>query len=83
MENQLPEWEKEYKRLQHNAVFFIEEYWNKRYPEKRVELTRNEKQEVFDKYKSIPYVGDVIQLMSHLDKVKALKDKGYEDWDIY
>lgn len=77
-----PEWEKEFKRIQFNAVRFIEEYYNKLHPENLISLSDDEKQKIYDRYKAVPLLnGDDIS--SYFARIKELKDKGYKDWEIY
>lgn len=77
-----PEWEKVFSRLRFNAIYFIEEYWNVVHPDKKVELTKEEKQEIFNRYKGTPYFSDFTQIENYNKRIKELKEQGYEDWEI-
>ena len=73
---------KDYKRAQNNAVYFLEMYWNKQNPDAPLELTNEEKQELFDEYRGIPLVNDFGTYMKNEERIKKLKDEGYQDWEI-
>lgn len=77
-----PEWEKVFSRVRFNAIYFIEEYWNVVHPDKKVELTKEEKQEIFNRYKATPFFSDFSQVESYNKRIKELKEQGYEDWEI-
>jgi hypothetical protein len=77
--NEMPQWEREYARVQHNAVFFIENFWNKLHPEDPIILTDEQKQVIYNKYRATPLVKDVV---AYLDKLNELREKGYKDWEI-
>ena len=42
MDDKNKEWLKAFKRARFNAVYFVEEVWNKAHPDKAVELTEEE-----------------------------------------
>jgi len=71
----------EFERVQNNIVYFIDIYYNK-VSENKIELTDDEKQKLFDKYKGIPYFDDVRKSISYSEKIKELKDQGDKDWEI-
>ena len=77
------EWNKEYKRIRRNAVYFIEEYYNKLHPDQKVELTDEERQIVFDRYKGIPLYDNFARASERDQKIRELKEKGYKDWEIF
>ncbi|WP_374464176.1 hypothetical protein [Chryseobacterium sp.] len=72
----------EYKRVQNNAVYFLEMYYNK-VSENNIELSDKEKQELFDKHKGVPLFDDFSKCISFNEKIKELKNKGYKDWEIH
>lgn len=76
-----PEWEKEFKRVQFNAVRFIEEYYNKLHPENPIILNDEEKQKIFNQYKGIPLIDG--SPFEYSKKIEELKKQGYKDWEIY
>ncbi|WP_018676693.1 hypothetical protein [Riemerella columbina] len=79
---QLPEWEKEFNRVKNNSIYFLELYYNQLHPDKKVELSKEEKQTFFDKYKGVPFFKDMNQWATYSKEIKRLKDEGYEDWEI-
>lgn len=76
---ELEQWEKEYQRIQRNAVFFIENYWNQLHPEAPLELTDEEKQAIYEKYRAIPFIRD---FGAYNQRLKELRTQGYKDWEI-
>lgn len=44
---ELEEFIKEYTRIRCNAVFFVENYWNKLHPDNPIILTDDEKQQLY------------------------------------
>ncbi|WP_172914030.1 hypothetical protein [Capnocytophaga canis] len=77
-----PEWEKEFKRVSKNIIYFIELYYNKAHPDKAVKLTDEQKQRYFDKYRGVPLVQDFEKYLEYTERIKELKEKGYKDWEI-
>ncbi|NMA74480.1 MAG: hypothetical protein GX963_10045 [Bacteroidales bacterium] len=76
-----------FKRVQHNAVYFLEEYYNKVNPDKAIELTDEEKQSLFDEFRGVPlFKTGGVEAFEELDKyykrLEKLKAKGYKDWEI-
>lgn len=76
---ELEEFIKEYTRIRCNAVFFVENYWNKLHPDKPLTLTDDEKQQLYKKYRMVPLVQDVT---AYIKRVEELRAKGYKDWEI-
>ena len=82
MDDKNKEWLKAFKRARFNAVYFVEEIWNKAYPDKAVELTEEEKQMFFDAFKAI-YMIDGANFKEYFDRLDNLKAQGYKDWEIF
>lgn len=82
MDNKNKEWLKAFKRARFNAVYFVEEIWNKAYPDKAVELTEEEKQMFFDAFKAI-YMIDGANFKEYFERLDTLKAQGYKDWEIF
>jgi len=76
MIDEKPDWQKEYERIRGNAIYFIEAYYNKRHPKKKVILTDEEKQVVFNKYKKIPFYNDFSQMDEVEKKTSTIKGSG-------
>jgi CRISPR/Cas system-associated protein Cas5 (RAMP superfamily) len=78
---------KTYNRIRNNAVFFLEKYYNIVHPDQIVELSDDEKQELFDEFKGIPFFGDAVNAFDKFNKyqkkIEELKNKGYKDWEIH
>lgn len=51
-------WEEEFKLVCRNPIYFIELYWNKLYPNEKVELSDEEKQQFYDKYRMVPLLSE-------------------------
>ena len=52
METKKSDWLKDYQRIKRNPVFFIEEYYNRLHPDNEICLTDEEKQFIYDKYRT-------------------------------
>lgn len=72
-----------YKRANNNAVFFLENYYNIVHPDKKIELTDEEKQELYDEFKGIPYFDDMSKVGPYQKRIDELKAQGYKDWEIH
>ena len=68
---ELDEFLKEYTRARRNAVFFIENYWNKLHPDNPIILTDDEKQQLYKRFR-----------MAYTKRLEELRAKGYKDWEI-
>ena len=71
MDDKNKEWLKAFKRARFNAVYFVEEIWNKAYPDKAVELTEEEKQMFFDAFKAI-YMIDGANFKEYFERLDTL-----------
>lgn len=78
-EDKNAEWLKEFKRARFNAVYFVEEIWNKLHPDKAVELSDDEKQAFYKMFRAVPIVDD---LVAYTDRLEKLRAQGYKDWEI-
>lgn len=78
--NEISDLEKEFRRIKNNPIYFYELYWKEKHPEEP-ELTREQKQTLYDKYKGIPII-DLDQLGAYGKRRQELKEQGYEDWEI-
>lgn len=72
--------EKEFRKVQYNPIYFYELYWKEKHPEEP-ELTRDQKQALYNKYRGIPVI-DMDQFGAYEKRRRELKDQGYEDWEI-
>lgn len=71
-------------RIHGNAVFFLEEYWNKVHPGRKLELTDEEKQRLFSQERlTVPYLEDPQDLHSYMQKYEEAKKRGLKDWEIF
>ena len=48
--NEISEFEKEFRRLRFNPIYFYEYYWKEKHPDEP-ELTREQKQKLYDEYR--------------------------------
>lgn len=78
-EKELKQFIAEYNKVRGNAVFFMENYWNKLHPDNPIVLTDDDKQLLYDRFRMIPVVKD---LHAHIEQLKELRAKGYKDWEI-
>lgn len=75
-------WEKEYKLICRNSIYFIEMYWNKLHPDEAVELSDEEKQKFYDKYKGVPLLDDS-NIREYFAKREEIRAKGIKDWEAF
>ncbi|MFW0736436.1 hypothetical protein [Flavobacterium sp. T12S277] len=73
---------KEFSRLRCNPIYFIEKYYNV-INQSKLELTEEQKQKLFDKYKMIPLFEDFESINKYNDRIDELKKQGYKDWEIH
>lgn len=77
-----------FKRVQYNPIYFLDLYYKIVHPDKSIELTDEEKQELFDEFhskKGIPLITDVKDwelVRKHEEQIKKYKEEGYKDWEI-
>ena len=76
---ELEEFLKEYDRVRRNAVFFVDHYWNKLHSDNPIVLTDEEKQQLYNKFRMVPLVNDIVAYTKRLEELRA---KGYKDWEI-
>ncbi|AJA67355.1 hypothetical protein MYRA21_0111 [Myroides sp. A21] len=74
-------WEKEFRRIIHNPIYFLDMYYNK-VQEETVNLTDEEKQEYFDKYKGAPLFRTLDDFNNYNDRLEKYRAEGYKDWEI-
>lgn len=86
-EKDYKEFIKVFKRIQFNAVYFLDNFYNVVYPDKKIELSDEEKQNLFDEYKGVPFFGDIgnfhQKYKEYTDRIDRLKSEGYQDWEIH
>lgn len=75
-------WEEEFNLVRRNPIYFIELYWNKLYPREKIELSDEEKQKFYDKYRMPPLLNDN-NFRDYFQRVKELHDKGVKDWEAF
>lgn len=75
-------WEEEFKLICKNPIYFIELYWNKLYPDEKIELSDEEKQKFYDKYRIPPLLNDD-KVREYFQCRKELRDKGVKDWEAF
>ena len=75
-------WEEEFKLVRRNPIYFIELYWNKLYPDEKIELSDEEKQKFYHTYRMAPLL-DERTLRAYCDKLAELKAKGVKDWEAF
>ena len=79
--NEISEFEKEFRRLRFNPIYFYEYYWKEKHPDEP-ELTREQKQKLYDEYRGTPFFQDFGEAIKHQERIKELKAQAYEDWEI-
>lgn len=72
---------REFKKIKSNPVYFMEFYYNKLHPDKIVLMDDEDRQELYDHFKGIPFIKDADDWRK-LDKEKERrKENGLKDWE--
>lgn len=70
-------------KIQDNPIFFLEEYWNKLHPGMKLDLTDEQKQQIFDRNRcTVPFM-PADELHKYMKARDEAKMKGLKDWQIY
>lgn len=69
-------------KIHANPIFFLERYWNKLHPEMKLDLTDEEKQEIYDNCKCAVPLVPIDQLHKFMKARDEAKKKGLKDWEI-
>ncbi len=72
----------ELKRIKANPIYFLEEYYNKMHPDNKVNLSDEEKQNLYDKFKGVPLFENGEDAFNYIAKRDELKKQGLKDWEI-
>jgi hypothetical protein len=72
-------WEEEFNLIRRNPIYFIDLYWNKLFPDEMIELSDEEKQKFYNKYRIAPLLNDN-NIREYFKQAKELRDKGVKDW---
>jgi len=87
MRTRKSEWLEVYQHIKRNPIFFIEEYYNKLHPDKKVCLNDDEKQIVYAEYRTnmIPLLDetDFRKYREYQERIDGLRKQGYKDWEIF
>lgn len=75
-------WEEEFNLVRRNPIYFIELYWNKLYPDEKIELSDEDKQQFYNKYRMAPLLNEN-NFYEYTKKVAELKAKGVKDWEAF
>lgn len=70
-------------KIQANPIFFLEEYWNKLHPGMKLDLTDEQKQQIYDHNRLIVPLLSEDQLHSYAEARDKAKKKGLKDWQIF
>lgn len=70
-------------KVQANPIFFLEEYWNKRHPGMKLDLTDDEKQQIYNHNKCTVTFMPADELHKYMKARDEAKKKGFKDWEIY
>lgn len=69
-------------KVQANPIFFLEEYWNKRHLGMKLNLTDEQKQQIYDHNRLIVPLLSEDQLHPYAEARAKAKKKGLKDWQI-
>jgi len=88
METRKSKWLEDYQRIKRNPIFFVEEYYNKLYPDSKICLTDEEKQVIYDKYRinMVPLLDNDSDFRAYDEyhkRIEELRKQGHKDWEIF
>lgn len=72
---------REFKKVKSNPVYFMEYYYNRLLPEKTVLMDDEDRQELYDRFKGIPFIPDSEDWSKLNKKEERRKEKGLKDWE--
>ncbi len=83
-EKNIKDFLRDFHRAQDNAIYFLEVFWNKRYPHKKIELTDEEKEKIYRANKiMVPFIDNLNDLHRYEKIVEEKRKQGLKDWEIY
>lgn len=75
---------RDFHRVQNNAIYFLEQFWNKRYPHKKIELTDEEKEQIYRANKiMVPLLRNPDDLHKYDKMIEEKRKQGLKDWEIF
>jgi hypothetical protein len=72
---------REFKKVKSNPVYFMEYYYNRSLPENIVLMDDEDRQELYDHFKSIPLIRDSEDWNKLNEREERRKEKGLKDWE--
>jgi len=72
---------KEYNRVRFNPVYFMEQYYNKIFQDKIVMVDDEDRQNMYDRYKGVPFIKDSDDWRKLDEMTKRREEKGLKDWE--
>ncbi len=80
-EQDIKDFLRDFHRAQNNAIFFLEHFWNKRYPYKKLTLTDEEKERIYRGNKiMVPLINDMNDLRLYGEEIAEKRKRGLKDW---
>ena len=74
----------EFQRIQENPIYFMIEYWNRLHPDRKLDLTADEKEEVYKRTCSyVPCLDNEQDLHEYMRQYEEAKKKGLKDWQRF
>lgn len=71
----------EFKKVKSNPVYFMEYYYNKLFPDRIVLMDDEDRQELYDHFRAIPFIKDSADWKKLNEKEGYRKEKGLKDWE--
>lgn len=83
-EQDIKDFLRDFHRAQNNAIYFLEQFWNNKYPYKKIELTDEEKERIYRANKiMVPLITDMKDLREQGKKIAEKREQGLKDWEIF
>lgn len=71
-------------RIQSNPIYFIDEFWNKVHPDKKLDLTDDEKEIIFKNHRvRVPLFANGDVMHGFMERYREAKKQGLKDWEIF
>lgn len=71
----------EFNKVKSNPVHFMEQYYDKLFPEKTVIMDDEDRQELYNHFKGIPLIRDSADWRKFDETKKRREEKGLKDWE--
>lgn len=72
----------EFKRVQSNPVYFMKHYWNTLNADNQMELSKEEREELYDQLGTKPIIKQEM-FGQYIQWIEEMKQLGFENWEMH